>query len=136
MQSLVWCFFAWRGYLTRQEYALALLVIVLVGFIIGPLISDMMIGQTNGGEVWIRSDLDLARARAKLTGYLLTAWPTLAVQVKRLRHIGYPPQYLIGANVALTVVLLFAPAVAICGFLAGNLYLFLAKGRDTRQLDS
>jgi uncharacterized membrane protein YhaH (DUF805 family) len=136
MQSLLWCFFAWRGYLTRQEYALALLVIVLVGSLIGPLISDMTIGPTNAGEVWLRSELDLARARAQLVGYLLTAWPTLVVQIKRLRHIGYPPQYLIGANVALTIVLLIAPVVAICGFLAGSLYLFFAKGRATPQPDS
>ncbi len=136
MQSLVWCFFGWRGYLTRQEYALALLVIVLAGFVITPVISALMVGPTNDGEVWNRADLDLAKGRATLTGYLLTAWPTMAVQVKRLRHIGYPPQYLIGANIALTVVLLIAPAVAIFAMLAGSLYLFLAKGRATTQPDS
>lgn len=133
MQSLLWCFFAWRGYLARQEYALAMLVIVLIGSLIGPLIADMTIGPTNAGEVWLRSDFELAKARAQLAGYMLTAWPTLVVQIKRLRHIGYPPQYLIGANVVLTVVLLIAPVVAMCGFVAGSLYLFLAKGRVTPQ---
>lgn len=128
MNSLLWCFFSWRGELNRQQFALAMLFCVLVAIALGSLISDLTVGPTNNGEVWTRNGLMLAKGRAAAIAWLAVTWPLLCIQVKRLRHIGLPAYSLFIANIAVTLLLLVAAPLGLIGGVVFTLFIFFAKG--------
>ena len=129
VQPLLWCFLSFRGRLNRQEFALAFFFVVLVTYLLGAILAAIMVGPTNDGRPWTENDLLLAQTQAQLLGYVVTVWPTLALQVKRLRDIGYSPLYLVGANVLVAVLMLIAPVVAIILAILGSLLLFFWPGK-------
>ena len=130
MQSLLWCFFSWRGRLNRQEFALAFFFLAAMAYLVGAVLTAAMVGPTNGGRPWTENDLVLAQVQAQLLASVFVLWPSLAIQVKRLRDIGYSWLYLVAANVIVLVVMLFAPIPGITLGLVASLFLFFAKGKQ------
>lgn len=128
MNNLLWCFLSWRGELTRQQFALAMLFSVLVAIALGTLISDLTVGPTNNGQVWTRDGIMLTKARAGAIAWLVVTWPLLCIQVKRLRHIGLPGYTLFVANIAVTLLLLVATPLGLIGGVVFTLFIFFAKG--------
>lgn len=129
MQSLLWCFFSWRGRLNRQEFALAFFFLAALAYVIGAVLTAATVGPTNAGRPWSENDLIMAQLQAQVLASVLLLWPSLAIQVKRLRDIGYSWLYLVAANVIVVVVMLFAPIPGIVLALVASLFLFFAKGK-------
>jgi uncharacterized membrane protein YhaH (DUF805 family) len=127
---LLWCFFSWRGRLNRKEFALAFFFMVLVTYVLGHVLVSVMVGPTNAGQTWTSDDLLMAHTRAQLLAYVLTAWPTLALQIKRLRDLGYSWLHLIGANIVVAALLLIAPTIAIILAVGASLLLFFWPGKQ------
>ena len=130
VQPLLWCFFSWRGRLNRQEFALAFFFLVLVTYVVGRILVQNLVGATNEGQPWTADDLTLAQTEAQMLAYVLTAWPTLTLQVKRLRDLGYSWFYLVGANIVVAAIMLIAPVVAIILAVVASLWLFLWPGKQ------
>jgi uncharacterized membrane protein YhaH (DUF805 family) len=133
VQSLLWCFFSWRGRLNRQEFALAFFFLAAMAYLIGAILTAIMVGPTNTDRPWSENDLVMAQLQAQMLASVFVLWPSLAIQVKRLRDIGYSWLYLVAANVIVFVVLLFAPIPAIVLGLAASLYLFFARGKPGQR---
>jgi uncharacterized membrane protein YhaH (DUF805 family) len=129
VQPLLWCFFSWRGRLNRQEFALAFFFLVLVTYLIGRVLVQNLVGPTDEGQPWTPDALAMAQTEAQLFAYVLTAWPTLTLQVKRLRDLGYSPLYLVGANIGVAVIMLIAPMIAIILAVVASLWLFFWPGK-------
>lgn len=130
VQSLLWCFFSWRGRLNRQEFALAFFFLAAMAYLIGAILTATMVGPTNAGRPWSENDLIFAQVQAQMLASVFVLWPSLAIQVKRLRDIGYSWLYLVAANVIVFVVLIFAPIPAVILGLSASLFLFFARGRQ------
>ena len=130
MQSLLWCFFSWRGRLNRQEFALAFFFLAAMAYLIGAALTATMVGPTNAGRPWSENDLILAQVQAQLLASVFVLWPSLAIQVKRLRDIGYSWLYLVAANIFVLVVMLLAPIPGLILGLVASLFLFFAKGKQ------
>ncbi|MGV8952889.1 MAG: DUF805 domain-containing protein [Cypionkella sp.] len=130
VQPLLWCFFSWRGRLNRQEFALAFFFIAAVAFVVGAVLSATMVGSADTSPPQSETDLLMAQLQTQTLASLVVLWPTLAIQVKRLRDIGYSWLYLVAANILVFVVLLIAPIPGIIIALAASLYLFFAKGKQ------
>ncbi len=129
MQSLWWCFFSFRGRLNRQEFALAFFFLAAIAYVIGTILTKTMIGPTNEGRPWTENDLLMAQLDAQMLASAFVFWPSLAIQVKRLRDIGYSWLYLVAANVVLGVAMVFAPIPAMIVAVIAALFLFFAKGK-------
>jgi len=134
MQSLLWCFFGWRGQLTRQEFFLAILAVMLLTYVAGNLLTDL-IGPTNNGETWLRSDLVAARSKARLISLVVSFWPSLAVQAKRLRHIGLPAYSMFVAQAVFLILLVLWPAAGATGPVLWIVFLCTAGGNLGRWAD-
>ena len=129
MQSLWWCFFSFRGRLNRQEFALAFFFLAAVAYVIGMILTSTMIGPTNNGRAWTENDLLMAQLEAQMLASVFVFWPSLVIQVKRLRDTGYSWPYLVAANVILGIAMVFAPIPAMIVALIAALFLFFAKGK-------
>jgi uncharacterized membrane protein YhaH (DUF805 family) len=129
VQSLWWCFFSFRGRLNRQEFALAFFFLAAIAYVIGTILTKTMVGPTNDGMAWAENDLLMAQLEAQMLASVFVFWPSLAIQVKRLRDIGYSWLYLVAANVVLGIAMAFAPVPGMIIAVIAALYLFLAKGK-------
>ena len=130
MQPLIWCFFSWRGRLDRQEFALAFFFLVLLTYLLGRALVQVMVGPTHDGQPWTPDDLAMAQTEAQMMAYVLTAWSTLTIQVKRLRDLGYSSLYLVGANIGVAIIMVFAPLIAISLAVIASLWLFTWPGKQ------
>ena len=133
MQSLLWCFFSWRGRLNRQEFALAFFFIAAVAYVIAAMLTATMAAPDNASAPLSEDALLMAQLQTQMIASFVVLWPSLAIQVKRLRDIGYSWLYLLGANVIVFIVLLIAPIPGIILALVASLYLFFAKGKAAER---
>ena len=133
MQSLLWCFFSWRGRLNRQEFALAFFFIAAVAYVIAAMLTATMAAPDNASAPLSEDALLMAQLQTQMIASFVVLWPSLAIQVKRLRDIGYSWLYLLGANVIVFIVLLIAPIPGIILALVASLYLFFAKGNAAER---
>lgn len=118
MERLLWCFLSFRGNLGRQAFALSLVLLVLVSWVLRELLQALLVG---GGPLHYDQSSQAAALRLTHMDDALSAivllWPNLAVPVKRARDIGIPITWLALAQLALLVALVLAPGLAPFGAL-------------------
>jgi uncharacterized membrane protein YhaH (DUF805 family) len=128
MQPLIWCFFSFRGHLNRQEFALSVAVLWLVSFAITPLMRDVVTGgELPPGGLTEAQELQIMVMGSALAGLILL-WPTLAVQAKRLQHIGLKAAYLLIFYFASGFVFLFMPMLVVLATVVLWIGLFALPG--------
>ncbi|WAJ30459.1 DUF805 domain-containing protein [Antarcticirhabdus aurantiaca] len=108
MNDVWWCLFSFRGRIDRMPYLLGSILCLLVSAILEPIIRDAYLGDRTH---WIGYELSLAMAKADLTVAAVTLWPSLALQVKRARSIGFPIWFLLVILAVTGMLMLLVPTL-------------------------
>lgn len=128
MQNLLWCFLSFRGELNRHQFILATVALALLFFLASRIGTHVFIGVTGSDGGWTPLELNNARREGAGLAGMFRFWPLLALQIKRVRHIGLPVRYLMGAYGASIALLVLAPGLSHGMNEALFLFLMLAGG--------
>jgi uncharacterized membrane protein YhaH (DUF805 family) len=101
---LAWFFLSTKGRVSRQEFWLGYLLIVVLMFLLAHFLQDRSLAyQRPLSGPWHRDDLTAALLPATFVAAAIMIWPLFALYVKRLHDIGRSGWWLLAFPAALWV---------------------------------